>query len=187
MKSKRRILLLSLLALIVLGSTATLVHAYYIRSSNDLVYKFSPASSRAPVVGDPTRAFMLDDNVMENTAISVGETNYPVYVRAAIVVTWQRQDDNGGYEVYFQPPVEGTDYIITIGANWIKNDDGFYYYSSPVSSNETTTDLISDLNVINKELDQYKFNVEIIAQTVQAVGSDDSGTPAVKDAWGWDR
>lgn len=44
-KGKRRLLLPSLLALIILAATITLVNAYYIHHSNDLVSKFSPAAS----------------------------------------------------------------------------------------------------------------------------------------------
>lgn len=185
MKGKRKILLFSLLALIVLVATVTLVYAYYIHRSNDLVYEFSPATSVEPVVEESVNTYMLDGSGT-NTAIAVGETNYPVYVRAAIVVTWQRQDDNGDYEVYFKQPVEDVDYKIAIGENWNKNGDGFYYYSTPVSSNGTTTDLISDFKVID-EGDRYELSVEIIVQTIQAIGSDESGVPAVMDAWGWSR
>lgn len=185
MKGKRKILLFSLLAMIVLAATVTLVYAYYIHRSNDLVNEFSPAPSVQPVVGESVGIYMLDGS-STNTAISVGETNYPVYVRAAIVLTWQGREDNGDNEIYFRPPVEGVDYKIAIGENWTENSDGFYYYSLPVSSNGTTTDLISDISILS-EGDRYELSVEIIAQTIQAVGSDESGVPAVMDAWGWSR
>ncbi|MBR0157809.1 MAG: hypothetical protein IJM24_01870 [Clostridia bacterium] len=168
-----------------------------------------------------------------NVYVDISDIDYDVYVRAAVVVTWVKQNvdntgalvwDNEGEpvvdrtNVHANLPVEGRDYVITYANlysgdvdgladdKWTKGSDGFYYYSSPVLKKAVTDDdgntvnvratlpLIASchLNIEDRDAIQcpegYVLNVEIVAQTIQAIGTTDAdtydaGTLAVVDAW----
>ncbi len=138
--------------------------------------------------------------VKQNVTVNVGKTDYSVYVRAAIVVTWVDKDGN----VLADAPVlssevdDNGDYILdlnlsttTLAADqWtFGSSDGFYYYSSPVPSEGSTKALINSAQVKPGASvpEGYTLSVEIVAQTIQAIGTTDEGDVlAVKDAWGVD-
>ena len=168
----------------------------------------------------------------QNVYVDLSDIDYDVYVRAAVVVTWVKQevDDEGALRfddegdpivdrtnVHANQPVEGRDYVaeyanlVTVSDlapdKWTKGSDGFYYYSSPVLKKTVTDDdgntvnvratlpLIASchLNIEDRDAIQcpegYVLNVEIVAQTIQAIGTTDAdtydaGTLAVVDAWG---
>ena len=165
MKRRNSILLAICAAALLLAGAVTGVYAKYVHQADDVENTFDSAVSINPTVRD-------------DTSIYVGVTDYPVYVRAAIVVTWQ---SNG--VVYFQP----VNYTLTLGAGWTQGRDGYYYYESAVASGGQTGRLYSDFQSTGTEPEDtgYALNVEIIAQTVQAVGyTDDDPKQAYQDAWG---
>lgn len=149
----------------------------------------------ADAATDPAVMEDFTGDVKSNVAVDVGKPGYAVYVRAAIVVTWKDQNGN----VYGMGPVaspagdpDAGDYIIELGEGWFKGSDGFYYYEDPVAydgnsdSSKLTASLIESCKPVDgKAPEGYGLNVEIIAQTIQAVGTtDEGGQPAVTDAWG---
>jgi hypothetical protein len=202
----------------------------------------SPVKNQLIADADPTAAIQeekeeigTDDHFStydkKNVYVDLSDIDYDVYVRAAVVVTWVKQnldennalvwDDEGEpvvdrTNVHANRPVEGRDYVIEYantysGAadgltsdKWTKGSDGFFYYSSPVlkkavdsGDNGTaitvraTLPLIASchLNVENRDAveqpEGYVLNVEIVAQTIQAIGSTDADNVlAVVDAWG---
>lgn len=169
MKRRNSILLAICAAVLILAGMFIGVYARYIRNSGDVKNTFDYAVSINPTVQD-------------DKSILVGDTEYPVYVRAAIVVTWQNSEGI----VYFTKPVENSDYTLTLGADWTKGTDGYYYYKPAVSSGGQTGSLISSFRQTGETpVEDYALNVEIIAQTVQAVGyTDDDTKQAYQDAWG---
>lgn len=131
------------------------------------------------------------DPSFSQSAVDVGTLDYAVYVRAVIVVTWQKTVE-GAVHVYGQMPVKGTDYTIGINtAKWFEVG-GFYYYRERVDSKEPNVAVLTEALIasVEEKLDAnkpagYELHVEIIAQTIQAVGGTDvDDTPAVTDAWG---
>ena len=126
----------------------------------------------------------MNDNVKSNVSVNVGNPGYAVYVRAAVVVTWK--DNNGN--VLAQTPDKNTEYTITMGDGWFY-DGGFWYCRTMVFSSDGTTDGISPVLIktckplVSKG--NYHLSVEIITQTIQALGTTDNGDrPAVTDTWG---
>ncbi len=117
------------------------------------------------------------------TDVSVKNTgNTDSYIRAQILVTWMSSD---GKKVYAGRPVEGTDYTISYGnlgneGDWIKSSDGFYYYSSPVAANASTSILIKEAKVKEGASvpEGYRLSVEIVASSIQA-----SPVKAVTESW----
>ena len=184
-KPKCRSLLPALLAAVLILSAATVgVWAYLKLATPPVTNTFTPAASVAPVINET-----FDGNTKSNVTISVGETGYSVYVRAAIIVTWQDADGN----VYFTQPVEGTDYTITYGSDWKKGTDGYWYYNKIVESvnplvtgSGTTTALIETCTAIKEApVSGYTLNVKIVAQTIQSAGTTDANplTSAMESVW----
>lgn len=112
--------------------------------------------------------------------IKVGETKYPVYVRVKLVSNWQEKDKED--EAFYYAPPKESDYSLSIDQKWMYNEgDGFYYYLEPVASKGTTDVLIKESTPPNG----YELSVNIITQTVPAVGhTDNNKFKAVSDAWG---
>lgn len=176
-------ILIIVIALIAVMSA--LVAAKYIKNAGDLVNKFSPADSVPPEIIEKFEE--SGNTVKEDVYFKIDDkAEYPVYVRAAIVITWQNEKGT----VYFSKP-ETADYTLVLNTTyWEKKSDGFYYYSEPVESGGETPILIDECKQINPApAEGYTLSVEIIAQTVQAVGSTDENNPngvipAYEDAWG---
>ena len=177
---KHKILYSLLIAFAVIAAITTFVYAAFLRNSDTVTNTFAPAVSKLPEIQET-----FDDNVKKEVKIAVGETKYPVYVRAELVFNWQEKDKQDGV-VYFNQPVEGKDYTLTINeSKWELKEDGYYYYKDPVASKGVTESLITEFQLINPSLDEnYALSVRILAQTVQAVGhTDDNGKSAAEDAW----
>ena len=159
---------------------------------------------------DPTASIneTTTDNTKKDVSVTVA-ADYSTYVRAAVVINWIEVDASGKPtgNVHSKAPVKGTDFSISYklvygSANlapekWTEGGDGFFYYSSPVAPNGTTTVLVSECKTLaganvpesETEGNSYKLNVTIAAQTIQAKGTTDevtyeAGTPAVVQAWG---
>ena len=100
----------------------------------------------------------------------------PSYIRAAVVVTWVTSDGS----TLAETPVEGEDYDITYAENtgWLKGDDGYWYYTTPVNPNESTGILIDECTQLAEKAD-CQLAVEILASAIQSDPSD-----AVTEAWG---
>ena len=183
MKRRNSILLAICAVILLLAGTATGVYAKYVRQAGNVENTFAPAVSIIPEI----------KSGMSDIDIAVGPTDYPVYVRAAIIVTWQ---DNDGI-VHFTKPAAGTDYTLALNlTNWEQGGDGYYYCKEPVKSTQETPGktpvlINSCTQTGTPPAEGYALNLEVIAQTVQAVGyTDGDGVDpateidAYKDAWG---
>lgn len=191
-QKKRRIPLISwiLLAVVILSLSAGSVVAWLSIPGGQVENSFTPDDNLNPTITETFKE--NDDKLKQNVAVRVGDTGYAVYVRAAIVVNWKNAEDGN---VLGQAPVLDEDYTLTLNeTDWFYKD-GFYYHKAMVNTGGTTANLITSCQLkegITPPVDttvtpnvKYDLNVEIIAQTIQALGTTDTGdTPAVKDAWG---
>ena len=213
-KFVRIVPLLIVLAAVLIAITSFLFAAYMKRTAN-VKNTFIPAKSITPEVKEH-----FDGKEKTDVRFYVGNTGYPVYVRASIVVTWKRDDSDASVgdqdDVYYLKPVEGWldegdpdtedddvyygDYLMDLNLSadgWVKEKsevDGlyYYYYVLPVESGGETGILINKCVQINPENAPlgYILSVDIIVQTVQAIGTTDEdntnvggNAPAYKDAW----
>ena len=103
--------------------------------------------------------------------------NVDAYIRAAIVVNWMDEDGN----VYGIKP----NCSLSINNGWTKIGD-FYYYTTEVAPNGTTTTAPANVSVNeNPPSAAYSLSIEIVAEAIQANGDTDSGNiPAYQNAWG---
>lgn len=150
----------------ILVVTVSSVFAAYLKYSEVVLNNFESADSVTPTIHESFE----DKTVKKDVSFSVGSTEYPVYVRVAIVITWQNEDGI----VYFKP-VEEDDYEIALNLDdWTLRDDGFYYYNEPVPSGGETSELIRICRQIKEApVDGYTLSVNIIVQTIQAIGYTD--------------
>ncbi|MBR4071074.1 MAG: hypothetical protein IKK26_00785 [Clostridia bacterium] len=147
-----------------------------------------------PLTNNFQAAGAMDPEVNNDYTIKVPNKGYAVYVRAAIVVNWKHIDGVGNVSVLGDVPVPGVDYNMEINSTkWIKGSDGFYYHKARVVPSDDSTDMVTDAIInsfassktVTYEGKVYSVNVDIITQTIQALGTTDVGNdPAVVDAWG---
>lgn len=180
-KKANRIPLLSwvLICAVLLGTVTGGVVAYLSAATAPVSNSFEVDTDQDPAILET-----MENNVKSNVAVSISaDQGYAVYVRAAIVATWRRAGAKTE-TVLPQNPVAGTDYEISLNlADWFV-EDGFYYHKVAVNPGDKTSVLINSCQP-KVTRDGYVLNVEIMAQTIQALGTTDDGvTPAVTDAWG---
>lgn len=168
-----------LIAILIISISAGSVVAWLSITGGQVENSFVPDDDPVLTIDET-----FDNKVKSNVAVNVGDTGYAVYVRAAIVVNWKSREDGN---VLGQKPVLNDDYILTLNdTDWFCKD-GFYYHKAMVNTGDSTANLITTCLLKDGVTPPqgYDLNVEIIAQTIQALGTTDAGdTPAVKDAWG---
>lgn len=181
---KQKWLALILIAVLAVTTATGGVYAYLSAQTGPVENTLTAAE--APDIGIEENFPGGTNPVKSNVCVDVGDPGYAVYVRVAIVVTWQ----NASGEVYGQLPVAGTDYSISLNtgnnAPWFYNSaDGFYYLKAMVTSGKTAA-LIESCSQTAEAPKGYTLHVEIVAQTIQALGETDGNNPvpAVTAAWG---
>ena len=142
------------LSLAVVGTTI----AYIIDYTESLKNTFTP-----PVVDIST----VNGNVITNNS------DVDVYIRAAIVVNWVSSEGT-----LSEPPVEGTDYTLSVNTGWVKGTDGFYYYTSKVDPSTASVTLLSEVNADTITNGDYTLTVQVISSAIQATPAE-----AVIGAW----
>lgn len=119
-----------------------------------------------------------DDQAVKESVAVKNSGNIDVFVRVAVVVTWK--NDSG---VAPKMPVEGTDYTCDwiLGTDWLKGNDGFYYYAKALQVGATTSNLLQNVKLKDdaEVPDGYNLSVEVISQAIQS-----EPHTAVTDAWG---
>ena len=166
-----------ILILVAVASLTTGVVVAYLSATTDAVSNtFVPDKPTNPSV---TETF--NENTKQNVSVNVGEPGYAVFVRAAVVVTWQDKSGN----VYGKAPEAGVDYTISYNDTYWFLKDGFWYCTESVASGNSPVLIYTCAPVDDKAPDGYALNVEIMTQTIQALGTtDEDNTPAATNAWG---
>ena len=119
--------------------------------------------------------FDEDNNIKENIHI-YNDGNYPIFVRVRPVYYFK--NNNG--ELLKDIPVVNTDYSIVFSSsgNWIKGNDGYYYYKQILNKGTITDNLIDTCSEIKNNVEKI-FYLDIVAQAIQAFPS-----KAIEEAWG---
>ena len=181
--------------LMVLGLVSGGVVAYLSTSTYPVTNTFMADAPTDPEIVETWDEAVKE--VKENVRVNVGDPGYAVYVRAAVVVTWK---DAGG-NVLAQAPVPEQDYTIVRNTDDWFEYGGFYYHKAMVYNTPDTTDAHDGTTAVlinsctpKVSKGDYTLSVEIIAQTIQALGTTDEAVdgegnpiptvPAVTNAWG---
>lgn len=163
--------------IILIAGTTTGSTLAYLNRQQSLNNTFQVAHATTKVLE------LFENNTIKNVRVK-NTGNTPVYIRAAIIASWQDEngDSVGGYS-----PEEMVDYTLKLGqisadGKWILAKDGFYYYTMPVDENEETADLISECkesSVSEHQKDGLFLSVDIASQSIQT-----EPEKAVLEAWG---
>jgi hypothetical protein len=162
-----------LLVLIIIGAlTVGTTIAFLVTKTAELINSFTVANVLVTVNNDATVTVSQD-------------SDSDAYIRVAVVVNFQDQLGN----IHGVGAVKGTNYTLNenLGTDWIKGNDGYYYYKNPVAIGASTSALPVTATMINPlpqgAVDptangKYKLTVTYIASGVQA-----SPRNAVEDVW----
>lgn len=190
---KQRIFAAALLMLALISAATGAVYAYLSATTGAVNNSFTAAPDHTISIQENfTTAPSSPNLVKEKVCVDVGDPGYAVYVRVAIVATWQKKTADGKTEIHWQKPEGGTleakgvDYVLDWNdEKWFLGSDGFYYLKSMVTYGETPVLINRCYQCHEAPEADYTLHIEIIAQTIQALGSTDTnGTPAVTAAWG---
>lgn len=178
-RTKAGLFAIALAGVIAAGGTI----AFIVTTSSTVENTFEPTSVSC-AVNETVSGGVKSEVSVENT----GTTD--AFIRAEIVANWVKLDENDEVvSVLGIAPVLNDDYTIAYGEsnNWTAEmDDGYYYYLSKVSPEGKTGILISSCAPkASASVDGYVLRVDIIAEAIQADGSDGGATPV--DSWDNDK
>lgn len=164
MKLKKSPLLL-IAAFVAIGALSVGVIAYMFNQTNVIENEFVPARV----------ACQVDETFSENTGVKKEITikntgNTDAYLRVRLVSYWIDADNN-----VVAKPSEVPEF--TLGEGWIEGSNDTYYYESPVSPNNSTPVLGSDMTLVVQ--DGYRQVVDVFAEAIQSKPTD-----AVTNSWG---
>ena len=167
-KNRFPAVLLAVLILAVMGASFGGVRAYLSHSGGEVNNSFTTEKHPTLTVDNDYR-------------VTVSNTDYAVYLRAAVVVNWK---STSGDNILAEMPAEGTDYKLNLSEGWHKRDGNFYYYDQAVSTATPTPPILSLEPLTTKT--GYTLVADVAVQAIQAVGQTDGNNPvdAVHAAWG---
>lgn len=169
---------LSLALILLLGMAIGGTIAYLTRDGGSVTNNFVPGE----VAIDIHEGFNETTGVKSSIEIeNTNDSNIPVYIRVALVGNWADAEDKICIN-HQNDPLSS----LTLGENWKKGSDGFYYYTKSVAVGEKTSDLLKDDITLSEANDGCCYQLEVVASAIQADGETDGQNPidAVVNAWG---
>lgn len=165
-RRRRRLLTVFTAVLLIVCLSAGGTLAFLLTRTETTKNVFSPGK----VACEVTETFTAD--VKSNVAVqNTGNTD--AYIRAAINVTWMKNDTNAGDQtVTAKVPQQGRDYTMSFYENseWLQGADGYWYYTKPVAPGASTGALIDECKLMpGAEVPEgYHLSVEIISSAIQS-------------------
>lgn len=155
-RSSALIIALALILVLAVGGTV----AYIFTHTGPVINTFTPADAKITVDEQTS------DNLKTSITVVNNSTGVPVYIRVALVANMIDKDKNvtGAADVP----------TFTLGENWVKGSDGYYYYTEPVPVRESTGNLLEKAMTLDENM-----QVVVLADAIQAMPKE-----AVIDAWG---
>ena len=167
--------------------------AFIMTTTGEVSNSFQPTEVACEV---DEGSFKNGDSVKKEVSIeNTGTTD--AFIRAEIVVNWVKLDSEGKSVVSIlgTAPVLGTDYELELESDtsWTQEmADGFYYFKESVVPSTALKKSFTDVLIKSCEplkaapVDGYVLRVDVIAEAVQADGTDAKGNRPVELAWGVD-
>ena len=155
-KSSALVIALALILVLVVGGTV----AYIFTQTDPVINTFTPTEAKI-TVDEETSSNKKTSITVENNS-----TGVPVYIRVALVANMIDEDGN--------VTAAATVPNFTLGGNWIKGSDGYYYYTEPVPVGGSTGNLLQSSMTLDENM-----QVVVLADAIQA-----EPTTAVTQAWG---
>ncbi len=166
--SKKNIFLVSLILVLTVGLGITF--AWLTGSDDETDYLFAGVEATCQTVNSY-------NNIAVQNTCDISE-----HIRVKMITNYRKQLENNTYgNLFYTEPVHGTDYTITFNeTDWVRGDDGYYYYRYPVAPNATTAQLVTSFNVLTNPPEGYELRVEYLCEAIQVIPN---GRPAT-EAWG---
>ena len=155
-KSSALIIALALILVLAVGGTV----AYIFTQTDPVINTFTPTEAKITVDEETSNNQKTSITVVNNS------TGVPVYIRVALVANMI--DDEGNVTGAADVPT------FTLGKDWIKGSDGYYYYTEPVPVGGSTGNLLKSQMILDENM-----QVVVLADAIQAMPKQD-----VIDAWG---
>lgn len=164
---RKTVLLLTAVALLLTMAVGGTI-AYLFATTGEVKNTFEPAYVN-PVIDES-----FQENVKKNVRIQ-NDGNVSAYIRVAVVGNWCDAEGN----------VLQSETVTISANNWIEWN-GYYYYKVPVSAGEYTGYLIDSDGYTPSETPEGAdhFEMEILAQAIQAEGKGSDGKHPVEQMWG---
>ena len=127
-------------------------------------------TSHAEITNNFTMAHV--DCVVNDNQTITNTSDIPAYIRAAVVVTWQKDGNVYGVPV---------NYTVTPGTGWTEKN-GYYYYEPALDAKGQGVDTTSALTVTSSDTapeEGCTLVTEILAEAIQSAPES-----AKTDAWG---
>ena len=187
----RKILLLGLAALVLVGTVVAGSIAWLISSPGGLVNTFTLGQVDNEVwegenPTDPSSdgsVYLGKEGIKQNVQIKNAGT-VPAYIRVALVPASRTEDGDGTGLAANLDQLTKSDFP---GTDWVEFGD-YYYHIKPVDPDGFTTSLLSSAAVsytnLNTVYADKHFELQIISQAIQAEGENSSGKAPVTIAWG---
>lgn len=161
----RTLVLTCVLALLLLGSVLGVIA--YMQAHSHISNTFTVAVMKL----DINETF----NGSEKSDVKVlNQGDVPAYLRAAVVVNWKDGDGN----ILSPVPEKDEDYNITMGTDWTKGSDGYWYCKNSVAAGSESPVFIEKCERESTDSGKH-LSVDILVQGVQAAPLD-----AVQGLWG---
>ena len=157
-KSSALIIALALILVLAVGGTV----AYIFTQTDPVINTFTPTEAKITITEE------TNDNQKTSITVVNKSTGVPVYIRVALVANMI--DEAGNVTGAASVPT------FTLGKDWIKGSDGYYYYTKAVPVDGSTGNLLKA--PIPMELSE-NMQVVVLADAIQA-----EPTTAVTQAWG---
>ena len=149
-KSGKNALILLVLTFAIVTAAIGGTVAYLIVKTGTIKSSFTPA--------------MIESAVSQSVITNIGEVDS--YIRAMVIITWVSED---GTATHAETPVLNTDYSISFSSEgWVKGSDGFYYYTSPLTSGRSAGALITSCSQLRSAPNGYKMKVQVLASSIQS-------------------
>ena len=155
-KSSALIIALALILVLAVGGTV----AYIFTQTDPVINTFTPTEAKITVDEETSNNQKTSITVVNNS------TGVPVYIRVALVANMI--DGAGNVTGAADVPT------FTLGKDWIKGSDGYYYYTEPVPVGGSTGNLLQSSMTLDENM-----QVVVLADAIQA-----EPTTAVTQAWG---
>lgn len=172
MKRNAGAALILTMMLIAAGVSGIRTTYSFLSDFDSAVNPVTPGSNETEITEDfpDTPPKPPGDNPVYNKTVqiaspNIGGTNVTCFIRARILFS---NSDLGDAAV-----LEGMD------TRWVKEADGYYYYSSPVSEGETTAPLFTKVRIdssrVSDQISDYieDFKITIYEESVQAADHTD--------------
>lgn len=158
--------------LCVVGGTM----AYFFTRTNNIVNTFEPGHVQCKV-NETFTSNVKSSITVQNTG------NTPTYMRVCLTTHWIENYTEDGVAKTRIVGRTATIPNFTLGADWVKGADGYYYYTKPVPPS-TTDDPQATGNLLGSSITlatdgNFAQVVEVFAEAIQSEPDE-----AVVDAWG---